>query len=309
MSIRFDGRVAIVTGAGGGLGRCYALELARRGAKVIVNDLGGALDGTSGSAGVAQSVADEITAAGGIAVANHDSVTDRSAAQRMVDEAVGRFGSVDILVNNAGILRDKTFAKLELDDFQKVVDVHLMGSVNMTKATLPVMKERGYGRIVFTTSSSGLYGNFGQTNYAAAKMGLVGFMNTLRLEVKKYGIRVNCVAPTAATRMTEGLWPPEVLRAVAPERVTPAVVYLCSEGSPNGHVLEAGGSYFARVAIVEARGVVLGPHATAEDVAARYEEIADLAGARPFDSGAEVATAIAKLAAEAIPVALTPEMA
>ena len=182
MSIRFDGRVAIVTGAGGGLGRCYALELARRGAKVIVNDLGGALDGTSGSAGMAQAVADEITAAGGIAVANHDSVTDRSAAQRMVDEAVSRFGSMDILVNNAGILRDKTFAKLDLDDFQKVVDVHLMGSVNMTKAAFPLMKEKGYGRIVFTTSSSGLYGNFGQTNYAAAKLGIVGFMNTLKLE-------------------------------------------------------------------------------------------------------------------------------
>ena len=308
MSIRFDGRVAIVTGAGGGLGRCYALELARRGAKVIVNDLGGALDGTSGSAGVAQAVADEIMAAGGIAIANHDSVTDRSAAQRMVEEAVGRFGSVDILINNAGILRDKTFAKLELDDFQKVVDVHLMGSVNMTKAAFPVMKDRGYGRIVFTTSSTGLYGNFGQTNYAAAKLGLVGFMNTLRLEVKKYGIRVNCIAPTAATRMTEGLWPPEVLRAVAPERVTPAVVYLCSEDSPNGHVLKAGGSYFARVAIVEARGAVLGPGATAEDVAARYGEIADLAGARTFDSGAEVATMIANAAASSFPSALTPQV-
>ena len=305
MSIRFDGRVAIVTGAGGGLGRCYALELARRGAKVIVNDLGGALDGTSGSAGLAQAVADEITAAGGIAVANHDSVADRSAAQRMVDEAASRFGSVDILVNNAGILRDKTFAKLELDDFQKVVDVHLMGSVNMTKAAFPLMKEKGYGRIVFTTSSSGLYGNFGQTNYAAAKLGVVGFMNTLKLEAKKYGIKVNCIAPTAATRMTGGLWPPEVLNAVPPERVVPAVVYLCSEGSPNGHIIEAGGSYFARVAIVEARGVVLGPNATAEDVAARYEEIADLTGARTFDSGMEVATNIAKAAAEAFPAAVT----
>jgi NAD(P)-dependent dehydrogenase (short-subunit alcohol dehydrogenase family) len=300
--------VAIVTGAGGGLGRCYALELARRGARVVVNDLGGALDGTSGSANVAQAVADEITAAGGVAVANHDSVTDRAAAQRMVDEAVSRFGSVDILVNNAGILRDKTFVKLELDDFQRVVDVHLMGSVNTTKAAFPVMKERGYGRIVFTTSSSGLYGKFGQTNYAAAKMGIVGFMNTLRLEAKKYGVKVNCVAPTAATRMTDGLWPPEVLRAVAPEHVVPAVVYLCSEDGPNGHVLEAGGSYFARVAIVEARGVFLGPQATAEDVAARYGEISDLSGARTFESGTEVAAMIAKTASEALPSPLTVQV-
>ena len=299
MSIRFDGRVAIVTGAGGGLGRCYALELARRGAKVVVNDLGGALDGTSGSASMAQAVADEITAAGGVAVANHDSVADRAGAQRMVDEAVSRFGSLDILVNNAGILRDKSFAKLELDDFQKVVDVHLMGSVNVTKAAFPVMKEKGYGRIVFTTSSSGLYGNFGQTNYGAAKLGLVGFMNTLKLEGAKYGIRVNCVAPTAATRMTGNLWPPEVLKAVAPELVAPAVVFLCSEDSPNGHIIEAGGTYFARVAIVEARGVVLGPQATGEDVAARYEEIADLAGARRFDSGLEIANTILKVVAEA----------
>jgi NAD(P)-dependent dehydrogenase (short-subunit alcohol dehydrogenase family) len=183
-----------------------------------------------------------------------------------------------------------------------------MGSVNTTKAAFPVMKERGYGRIVFTTSSSGLYGNFGQTNYAAAKMGIVGFMNTLRLEAKKYGVKVNCVAPTAATRMTDGLWPPEVLRAVAPEHVVPAVVYLCSEDGPNGHVLEAGGSYFARVAIVEARGVFLGPQATAEDVAARYGEISDLSGARTFESGTEVAAMIAKTASEALPSPLTVQV-
>jgi NAD(P)-dependent dehydrogenase (short-subunit alcohol dehydrogenase family) len=294
VSIRFDGRVAIVTGAGGGLGRCYALELARRGAKVVVNDLGGAVDGTSASATMAEAVAKEIIAAGGVAVANHDSVTNRAAMQRMVDDAVSRFGSVDIIVNNAGILRDRTFAKLELDDFQKVVDVHLMGSVVLTKAAFPVMREKGYGRIVLTTSSSGLYGNFGQTNYAAAKLGVVGFMNTLKLEGAKYGIKVNCVAPTAATRMTESLWPPEVLDAVAPEKVVPAVVYLCSENCPTGHVIEAGGSYFARVAIVEAQGVILGPQASAEDVAARYDEIADLSGARTFDSGLEVATNILK---------------
>ncbi len=292
MSIRFDGRVAIVTGAGGGLGRCYALELARRGAKVVVNDLGGALDGTGGSPSMAQAVVEEITAAGGRAVASHDSVTDRAGAQRMVDEAVSRFGSLDILVNNAGILRDKTFAKMELDDFETVVNVHLIGSVNMTKAAFPVMKERGYGRIVLTTSSTGLYGNFGQTAYGAAKLGLVGFMNTLKLEGAKYGIKVNCVAPTAATRMTGGLWPSGVDDALAPELVVPAVVYLCSEDSPTGHIIEAGGTYFARVAIVEAKGVHLGPRPTAEEVAARYGEIADLSGARTFDSGSEVAKTI-----------------
>ena len=292
MSIRFDERVAIVTGAGGGLGRCYALELARRGAKVVVNDLGGELDGTSGSPSIAQAVVDEIKAAGGEAVANHESVNDRASAQRMVDEAVSRFGSVDILVNNAGILRDRTIAKMELDDFEKVMDVHLMGSVNVTKAAFPLMKERGYGRVVLTTSSSGLYGNFGQSNYGAAKMGLVGFMNTLKLEGANYGIRVNSVAPTAATRMTDGLWPSGAETALAPEYVVPAVIYLCSENSPTGHIIEAGGSYFARVAIVEAKGAVLGPQATAEDVAARYEEIADLSDARTFDAGSEVAATI-----------------
>jgi len=268
------------------------MELARRGARVVVNDLGGAVDGTGGSASMAQAVADEITAGGGTAVANHDSVTDRAGAGRMVDEAVSRFGSVDIVVNNAGILRDKTFVRMELDDFQKVVDVHLMGSVNVTKAAFPLMKEKGYGRIVLTTSSTGLYGNFGQTNYGAAKLGLVGFMNTLRLEGAKYGIKVNAIAPTAATRMTDGLWQPGVGDAMAPEHVVPAVIYLCSEDCPTGHIIEAGGTYFARVAIVEARGLVLGPQATAEDVAARYAEIADLDDARTFDSGSEVATTI-----------------
>ena len=299
MSIRFDGRVAIVTGAGGGLGRCYALELARRGAKVVVNDLGGAVDGTCGSADMAQAVVDEIAAAGGVAVANHESVTDRAGARRMVDEAASRFGSVDILVNNAGILRDRTFAKMELDDFETVVDVHLLGSVNVTKAAFPLMKERGYGRIVLTTSSTGLYGNFGQTNYGAAKLGLVGFMNTLRLEGAKYGIKANAIAPTAATRMTHGLWPAGTDKALAPEYVVPAVIYLCSEDCPNGHIIEAGGTYFARVAIVEAKGVVLGPQATAEDVAARYQAIADLSGARTIETGLDVATIILKAVSEA----------
>jgi NAD(P)-dependent dehydrogenase (short-subunit alcohol dehydrogenase family) len=300
VSIRFDGRVAIVTGAGGGLGRCYALELARRGAAVVVNDLGEAVDSTGGSPRMAEAVVDEIRAAGGEAVANHDSVADRAGAQRMVDEAVRKYGSVDILVNNAGILRDKTFVKMELDDFEAVVDVHLMGSVNVTRAVFPLMKERGYGRIVLTTSSSGLYGNFGQTNYGAAKLGLVGFMNTLKLEGAKYGIKVNAIAPTAATRMTDGLWPSGVEDAMAPEHVAPAVMYLCSENCPSGHIIEAGGTYFARVAIVEAKGVVFGRQVTAEDVASRYEEIADLSGARTFEAGSEVAANILESVSEAI---------
>lgn len=302
MTIRFDGRVAIVTGAGGGLGRCYALELGRRGAKVLVNDLGGAMDGTGGSPRMAQAVVDEITAAGGEAFANHDNVANRDAAKRVVDEAVSRFGSVDIVVNNAGILRDKTFAKLDLDDFEKVVHVHLMGSVNVTKAAFPLMKKRGYGRIVLTSSSSGLYGNVGQASYGAAKMGLVGFMNTLKLEGEKYGINVNAVAPLALTRMTNGMWPPEVAALLVPEYVTPAVIYLCSENSPNGHIIEAGGTYFARVAIVEAKGAVLGPNATAEDVAARYKEISDLSGARTFDGGAEVVEKILKAVSQEVSV-------
>lgn len=300
MNIRFDGRVAIVTGGGGGLGRCYALELARRGATVVVNDVGRALDGNGGSSNSAQAVADEITAAGGKAFANHDSVADRGAAQQMVDDAERRFGSVDIVVNNAGILRDKTFATIELDDFHEVVDVHLMGSVNVTRAAFPLMKQRGYGRIVLSTSSTGLYGNFGQTSYGAAKLGLVGLMNTLKLEGAKYGINVNAIAPTATTRMTDGLWPQDVADALLPEYVVPAVIYLCSENGPTGHIVEAGGTYFARVAIVESNGVVLGPQATAEDVAMRYKEIADLSGARTFDSGSEMVANILKAVSEVV---------
>ena len=203
MTIRFDGRVAIVTGAGGGLGRLHALALAARGASVVVNDLGGTLDGSGGTPTAANAVADEIRAAGGKAIANGASVTDLAAVQAMVAAAMTEWGRVDILVNNAGILRDKSFAKMEIDDFRAVMDVHLMGAVHCTKAVWETMRAQNYGRIVMTTSSSGLFGNFGQSNYGAAKMALVGLMQTLSIEGAKNDIRVNCLAPTAATRMTE----------------------------------------------------------------------------------------------------------
>jgi NAD(P)-dependent dehydrogenase (short-subunit alcohol dehydrogenase family) len=292
MSVRFDGRVAIVTGAGGGLGRCYALELARRGAKVVVNDLGGAVDGSGGSVTMAQAVVNEITAAGGAAVANGDSVSDRAGAQRIVQQAVDTFGGIDIVINNAGILRDRTFLKMDLDDFEAVVDVHLLGNTYVTKAAFPLMRDKAYGRIVLTSSTSGLFGNYGQTNYGAAKMGVVGLMNCLRLEGAKYNIRVNTIAPAAATRMTEGLLPPEAVAAMQPELVAPATVYLVSEDAPSGHILFAAAGYFARVAVLQSRGVAIGPKATADDVAARYAEISNLDGARPMDNAGDATMAV-----------------
>ncbi|MFZ5567630.1 MAG: SDR family NAD(P)-dependent oxidoreductase [Pseudomonadota bacterium] len=256
--IDFKGRVAIVTGAGGGLGKQHALALARRGAKVVVNDLGGARDGSGGSASAAQAVVDEIRAAGGEAIANAASVTDFEAVQAMVQQAVDTWGRVDILVNNAGILRDKTFAKMELADFRLVLDVHLMGAVHCTKAVWPVMTAQKYGRIVMTTSSSGLYGNFGQSNYGAAKLALVGLMQTLSLEGAKHDIRVNCLAPTAATRMTEDLMPAEVLRALQPEAVVPAMLVLASEGAPTRTTLCAGAGSVEAAHITMTQGAWIG---------------------------------------------------
>jgi NAD(P)-dependent dehydrogenase (short-subunit alcohol dehydrogenase family) len=289
MAIRFDGKVAIVTGAGGGLGRAHALELARRGAKVVVNDLGGAVDGSGGSSEAAQHVVAEIKAAGGEAIANGGSVSDRAGAQSIVRDAVAAFGTVDILINNAGILRDKSFAKMPLEDFELVLKVHLLGSVYTTQAAWPIMADKGYGRIVMTTSSSGLYGNFGQSNYGAAKMGLVGLMNTLKLEGERKGIRVNAIAPVAATRMTANLgMPEEVFDALKPELVTPAVLYLVSEDAPNGMIIEAGAGYYAQVQVLEGKGVHLGPDATVDDVAAAATQIADMSEAAPYSQGAEV---------------------
>ena len=243
--IRFDGKVAIVTGAGGGLGRQHALELARRGAKVVINDLGGSVDGSGGSSAAADKVVEEIKALGGEAIANGASVTDDAGVKHLVDQTMEAFGRIDILIANAGILRDKSFSKMEIADVEVVLAVHVMGTIKPAKAVWEIMKAQNYGRIVVTTSSTGLYGNFGQTNYGAAKLGLVGFMNTLKLEGQKNNIRVNAISPVAATRMTENLMPPEMLDKLRPEFVTPGVVYLVSEDAPTGVVLTAGAGVFA----------------------------------------------------------------
>ena len=277
MSISFNDQVAIVTGAGGGLGRCHALELARRGAKVVVNDLGGTMDGSGGSTEAAESVVAEIKATGGEAIANGGSVSDRSGAQSMVDDAMNVWGRVDVLINNAGILRDKSFSKMTLDDFEMVVNVHLLGAAYCSHAVWPIMREQNYGRILMTTSPSGLYGNFGQTNYGAAKMGQVGLMNSMKIEGAKNNIHTNSIAPVAATRMTENLMPKEVLEKLGPELVTPAAMFLVSEDAPNGVILQAQGGQYSLAAVVENSGVNLGVEATADDVAASYEAIVDMA--------------------------------
>jgi len=277
MKINFEGQVAIVTGAGGGLGKQHALELGRRGAKVVVNDLGGSVDGSGGSASAAEQVAQEIRDNGGTAISNDASVTDFEAVQAMVDETVAKWGRIDVLVNNAGILRDKTFSKLELENWHAVIDVHLTGSLNATKCVWPIMVEQKYGRIVMTTSTSGLFGNFGQANYAAAKLGLVGFMNTLRFEGAKYNVFTNAIAPIAATRMTVELPGFEdSAEKLAPELVTPAVVYLCSEKAPNGRIIQAAGGRYYSADVRENVGVDLGLGASVEDIEKNIETILDM---------------------------------
>ena len=291
MAIEFKGRVAIVTGAGGGLGREHALALAARGARVLVNDLGGTRDGSGGSSSAAQAVVDEIRAAGGEALANGASVTDPVAVQAMVQQAVDAWGRVDILVNNAGILRDKSFAKMELADFRLVLDVHLMGAVHLCKAVWPHMVAQKYGRILMTTSSTGLYGNFGQANYGAAKLAQVGLMQTLSIEGAKHDIRVNALAPTAATRMTEGLLPPEVMDAIKPEAVVPAMLVAVSEQAPSRMIFAAGAGTYEAAHITLTQGVHLGlTPDTPERLLAALAQVADRAGETVPMSGAEQGT-------------------
>jgi NAD(P)-dependent dehydrogenase (short-subunit alcohol dehydrogenase family) len=287
MTIRYDDRVAIVTGAGGGLGRCHALELAKRGAKVVVNDLGGSVSGEGANSSASLAVVAEIEAMGGEAMAHGANVADLPQVEDMVAQTMARWGRIDILVNNAGILRDKSFSKGTVDDFRLVVDVHLMGTVHCTKACWDIMKAQKYGRIVVTSSSSGLYGNFGQSNYGAAKMGVVGMMNTLAQEGAKYNVKINALAPTAGTRMTEGLIDDKAFALLTPETVTPAVLFLVSDEAPNRAILAAGAGAFAVAKIVETEGMWL-PEAdqTPEGIAANWSQICE-GGERALQGGFE----------------------
>jgi NAD(P)-dependent dehydrogenase (short-subunit alcohol dehydrogenase family)/putative sterol carrier protein len=276
--VRFDDQVAVITGAGGGLGRVFALELARRGARVVVNDLGGARDGTGESSGrPADKVVEEIKDLGGEAVANYDSVATPQGGQSIIDQAVKAFGRIDILINNAGILRDRTLAKMNPEDWEQVMAVHLHGAYQVTRPALLIMREQGFGRIVMMTSGTGLFGNFGQTNYGAAKMGLVGMMNTMKLEGEKYDVRVNAVAPMALTRLTEDILPPDLADRLKPEYVAPLVLYLCSRScEATGMVFNAGLGYFNRAALLAGPGTAVGAGEsmpTVEDIHKNWEAI------------------------------------
>ena len=294
MTISFENRVAIVTGAGGGLGRAYALELARRGAKVVVNDLGGARDGTGHSDAALKDV-EEIQAAGGEAMSNGGSVTDYDQMVAMVEAAKEKWGRIDILINNAGVLRDKSFAKMEPADFKFVIDVHLNGSANCTKAVWDTMRSANYGRILMTASSTGLYGNFGQANYGAAKLGLAGLTKTLAIEGAKNNVKVNTIAPTAGTRMTEDLFPAEAFAAFSPDKVAPAALFLVSEDAPTNMIIGAGAGVFQAAYVTLTAGKLLtGDELSPEGIAAHWDAITDRAGELTPQSGAEQSMAILK---------------
>ena len=284
--IRFDGQVAIVTGAGNGLGRQHALDLARRGAKVVVNDLGGSLDGSGGSSAAAEAVVEEIKAAGGEAIANGSSVIDDAGVALMVKQAMDAWGRIDILVCNAGILRDKSFSKMDIADFELVLDVHLMGTVKPTKAVWDIMREQNYGRIIFTSSSSGIYGNFGQANYGTAKMGMIGLMATLKIEGAKNNIHVNAISPVAATRMTSSNMDEERQKQLAPEYVSAGVLYLASKDAPSGAILAAAAGVYALARVYETEGVYLGADgATPEGVRDNWEKIGATEGQQAYQVG------------------------
>jgi len=284
MTIRFDGRVAIVTGAGNGLGRAHALGLARYGAKVVVNDFGGARDGTGSSMTAAEAVVEEIRKAGGEAMADGADVSDFEQVTAMVAKATEKWGSVDIMCANAGILRDKSFAKMEVADFAKVLNVHLTGTFYCCKAVWEGMRARNYGRIVLTTSSSGLYGNFGQANYGAAKSGMVGLMNVLAEEGRKTDIRVNIISPTAATRMTEELLPKQALDLMRPDAITPAVLFLLGENAPTRTIMGAGAGSFAVIKVLESEGINLPRNEwTPDAIAAHFNAIADMSNAKALE--------------------------
>jgi NAD(P)-dependent dehydrogenase (short-subunit alcohol dehydrogenase family) len=301
MKIRFDDRVAIVTGAGQGLGRSHAISLAKRGAKVIVNDLGA----SGGESINAEKVAEEIRDNGGEAIADGSNVSNFDEVQNMVSQAMDAWGRVDILVNNAGILRDRTFLKMSIDDMRQVIDVHLMGSMYCSKAVWEIMREQSYGRIVFTTSSTGLYGNFGQTNYGAAKMAMVGMMNTLHLEGMKYDIRVNCLAPAAGTAMTEGLFPEPIFDLLSPESVSPGVVFLSSSDAPSKVVLAAGGGSFAVFKGFETEGINLHPDSlNPEGVAKNWQAISSEEGMNELQTGAEQTEKFARQAVKNLGIKL-----
>lgn len=297
MTISFENQVAIVTGAGNGLGKSHALELAKRGAKVVVNDFGGARDGSGGSSAAAQQVVKEIEQAGGQAIAHGANVADMAQVQDMVTTTLDKWGRIDVLINNAGILRDKSFAKMGMDDFKAVFDVHVMGTVNCTKAVWETMQSQNYGRIMMTTSSSGLYGNFGQTNYGAAKMAVIGFMNTLVLEGAKHNIRINALAPTAGTRMTEDLLPSDIYSMLTTESVTAGALTLCHEDAPNRMILCAGVGGYSCARIVETQGIFLpAQDQNPETVEANFSSITDPARQQELENGAKQGEKFLKLA-------------